>query len=203
MDQIKIGKFISECRKKQNLTQSQLAEKLYITDRAVSKWENGRAMPDSTLMLELCKILNITVTDLLNGEIVDESSYKDSQENMVLELIKQKEEYDKELLTLENVIGVISVIIVLSFTFIASFINMEDWIRVLLIIIGFILGVVGVLVALRLEQTAGYYECTYCKHRYVPTYLSVLGAMHIGKDRFMECPSCKEKSWHKKVVSKD
>ena len=92
MDQVKIGKFICECRKKQNLTQSELAEKLFITDRAVSKWENGRAMPDSTLMLELCKILNITVTDLLNGEIVEESSYKDSQENMVLELIKQKEE---------------------------------------------------------------------------------------------------------------
>ena len=64
MDQIKIGKFISECRKKQNLTQSQLAEKLFITDRAISKWENGRAMPDSSIMLKLCEILNITVNDL-------------------------------------------------------------------------------------------------------------------------------------------
>ena len=57
MDQIKIGKFISECRKKQNLTQSQLAEKLTVTDRAVSKWETGKAMPDSSLMIDLCKIL--------------------------------------------------------------------------------------------------------------------------------------------------
>ena len=72
MDQIKIGKFISECRKKQNLTQSQLAEKLFITDRAISKWENGRAMPDSSIMLKLCEILNITVNDLLNGEIVND-----------------------------------------------------------------------------------------------------------------------------------
>ena len=66
MNQIKIGKFIAECRKKQNLTQSQLAEKLGITDRAISKWENGRAMPDSSLMLDLCSILNISVNDLLS-----------------------------------------------------------------------------------------------------------------------------------------
>ena len=68
MNQLKIGKFISEQRKKQGLTQAQLAEKLFITDRAVSKWETGRALPDSSIMLELCKILNISVVDLLNGE---------------------------------------------------------------------------------------------------------------------------------------
>ena len=69
MDQVKIGRFISECRKKQNLTQSQLAEKLNITDRAVSKWETGRAMPDSSLMLDLCSILKISVNDLLNARL--------------------------------------------------------------------------------------------------------------------------------------
>ena len=67
MDQVKIGKFISECRKKKNLTQSQLAEKLNITDRAVSKWETGRAMPDSSLMLDLCNILKISVNDFKLG----------------------------------------------------------------------------------------------------------------------------------------
>ena len=69
LDQIKIGKFIKECRNKNNLTQMQLAEKLGITDRAISKWENGRAMPDSAIMLDLCKELKITVISIV-GSIV-------------------------------------------------------------------------------------------------------------------------------------
>ena len=69
MDQMKIGKFIAERRKSVNLTQMQLAEKLNITDRAVSKWETGLAMPDTSIMLELCEILQITADELLNGEL--------------------------------------------------------------------------------------------------------------------------------------
>ena len=70
MDQIKIGRFIAERRKEKSLTQMQLAEKLGISDRAVSKWENGRSMPDSSIMPELCQLLGITVNDLFNGEVV-------------------------------------------------------------------------------------------------------------------------------------
>ena len=69
MDQIKIGSFIAERRKSKSLTQAQLAEKLNITDRAVSKWENGRSLPDSSIMLDLCEILGITVDELLKGEL--------------------------------------------------------------------------------------------------------------------------------------
>lgn len=68
MNQAKIGKFISACRKDKKMTQAQLAEKLNITDRAVSKWETGKSMPDASVMLELCGILDITVNELLSGE---------------------------------------------------------------------------------------------------------------------------------------
>ena len=68
MNNIKIGKFIAECRKKNNLTQMQLAEKLNITDRAISKWETGKCLPDVSIMSELCKELNITLNELLSGE---------------------------------------------------------------------------------------------------------------------------------------
>ena len=68
MDQLKTGMFISELRKEKSLTQAQLAEKLGITDRAVSKWETGRSLPDAAIMLELCEILGITVNELLSGE---------------------------------------------------------------------------------------------------------------------------------------
>ena len=75
MDQIKIGKFIAECRKKNNLTQMQLAEKLNITDRAISKWETGKGMPDSSIMLDLCNELKISVNELLSGEMIQMEKY--------------------------------------------------------------------------------------------------------------------------------
>ena len=84
MDQEKIGKFIAECRKKQKLTQEQLAEELGVTDRAVSNWENGKNMPDFSLLKPLCKILHITMNELLSGEELTKEEYQDkSEENIV------------------------------------------------------------------------------------------------------------------------
>ena len=77
MNQIKIGKFIAECRKKNNLTQMQLAEKLNITDRTISKWENGKGMPDSSIMLDLYNELKISVNELLCGELIEMNNYNE------------------------------------------------------------------------------------------------------------------------------
>ena len=202
MDQIKIGKFIAECRKKNNLTQKQLAEKLNITDRAISKWENGKAMPDSSIMLDLCGELKISVNELLSGELIEMNNYDESVEKNLLDMIKQKEEADKRLLTMEIVIGVIASINFFVLIFVAYFIEMEEWIRTLLIIIGFIPFIIGALFAIKIEQTAGYYECQKCHHRYVPTYKNVLWTAHINRTRYMRCPKCNKKSWQKKVISK-
>ena len=203
MDQIKIGKFIAERRKKTGLTQMQLGEMLGITDRAVSKWENGRSLPDSSIMLELCRILEITVNDLLCGEVITVDNYKEKLEKNMLEMVKQKEENDKKLLSVEILIGVLSIIILLGFTFAASFFQMEDWLRIVLIVGGFIPCLVGIGFAIRIEQTAGYYECKKCHHKYVPTYNSVLWSMHFGRTRYMKCPKCEKRSWQKKRISKD
>ena len=92
MDQIKIGKFIAKCRKNQNLTQMQLAEKLNITDRAISKWENGKAMPDSSIMLDLCNELQISVNELLSGEVIKMDNYNEKLELNLLDMVKQKEQ---------------------------------------------------------------------------------------------------------------
>ena len=166
MDQIKIGKFIAECRKKSNLTQVQLAQNLNITDRAVSKWETGKAMPDSSIMLELCDTLKITVNDLLCGEVVTMNNYNKELENNLLEMVKQKEQADKRLLSLEIFLGVVVSIIFFIFIFVATSIQMADWLRVTFTVIGFIPFVVGMAYAIRIEQTAGYYECAKCGHRY-------------------------------------
>lgn len=201
MDQVKIGRFIAECRKKKHLTQMQVAEKLCITDRAVSKWETGKAMPDSSIMLDLCNILGISVNDLLCGEVVKMINYNEQSEKNLLEMIKQKEEADKRLLSLEILIGVFSVIILLGFVFTASLVQMADWLRICLIAVGFVVCMVGIVYALKIEQTAGYYECEKCKHRYIPSFHSVLWAAHVNRTRYMRCPKCNEKSWNKKVLS--
>jgi len=87
MDQERIGKFIAELRKEKNLTQEQLAEKLGITDRAISKWENGRGMPDLSLMKPLCNELGITINELLSGEKLDKKDYQDKFEENILKTI--------------------------------------------------------------------------------------------------------------------
>ena len=80
MEQEKIGKFIQELRKQQNMTQKDLADKLGVTDRAVSKWENGRGMPDVSLMKPLCDSLGITVSELLSGERISQKDYREKSE---------------------------------------------------------------------------------------------------------------------------
>ncbi len=200
MDQIKIGKFIAECRKKENLTQSALAGKLNITDRAISKWETGRGLPDASIMLELCNILKITVNDLLSGEVILMENYEQELEKNLLEMVKQKEKLDKQLLKTEVVVGVSSMIVFFILMIIASYVKMEEWLRIVLIIIG-LLPIVSVCpLMLRIEQIAGYYECKKCKHKYVPTYKAVNIAMHIGRTRYLKCPKCGKKSWNKKVL---
>ena len=203
MDQVKIGRFIAECRKNQGLTQAQLAEKLNITDRAVSKWERGKAMPDSAIMLELCDTLKITVNDLLSGEVVTMDNYNKELENRLIEIVKQKEESDKRLLTLEWVVGILSVIIIVVPCFAAGYLPLEEWQRVAIAFSGFIPAFVGFGFAIKIEQVAGYYHCKECGHKYVPELKAMFFAQHMGRTRKLKCPNCGKKSWQKKVISKD
>ena len=203
MDQVKIGKFIAACRKKAGLTQMQLAEQLNITDRAISKWETGKSLPDSSIMLELCDTLGITVNDLLYGEVVTMDNYNKELENNLLEMIKQKEQADKRLLSAEVFIGITATVSHFSLVLIAALVQMSNGLRITLIVFGFILFLAGCFYALRMEQVAGYYTCKECGHRYVPTYRTVAMAPHMGRTRYMRCPQCGKKTWQKKVLTKE
>ena len=205
MDLIKIGKFIADTRKKKNLTQIQLAERLSITDRAVSKWECGRSMPDSSIMLELCEVLEISVNELLTGEELEMEDYNKQTELNMIELVKQKEESDKKLLMNEIVVGITGTLFL--FTCVAFGVYFAKtgiiWLAILLIVVGFIFFLTLCFIAVSVEQKAGYYECQVCHNRFVPTYKQALFALHIGRKRRMECPKCGEKSYCKKVISKN
>ena len=202
MDQIKIGKFIAACRKKENLTQLQLAEKLGITDKAVSKWETGKCLPDSAIMLDLCGVLGISVNDLLCGEVVTMENYNKENEKQLLEMVREKERADKNLLSLEILVGALSLIFMFALIVVASLAPIEEWLRVTLILIGFAPVLIATPFMLKIEQTAGYYECAKCGHKHIPSYKSVFLSMHMGRTRYMRCPECHQKSWQKKRISK-
>lgn len=201
MDQIKIGRFISERRKNINITQSELAEKLGITDRAISKWENGICLPDVGTMPELCNILDISINDLFSGEIVDMKDSEKKLEENLIEMTRLKEKKDKELLTLEIVIVVLVSLEMLVLIMLASFLEMPNSLRIVLILLGIIPFAIGVCFAIKIEQIAGYYECDKCHHKYIPTYNNVLFSMHINRTRYMSCPKCHKKSWQRKVIN--
>ena len=203
MDQIKIGKFIAECRKSVGLTQMQLAERLNITDRAVSKWETGKSLPDASMMLELCGVLKITVNDLLSGEVVAMENYAKETESKLIELVKEKEESDKRLLRMEIWLGICCALPLLTGLLIALLAPIEEWLQIVIILLGLVPLLAATPFMLKIEQRAGYYECQCCKHRHIPRYATVFFAMHLHRARYMRCPRCNKLSWQKKVISKE
>ena len=110
LNQEKIGRFIAERRKAVELTQKQLAEELNVSDKAVSKWENGRSMPDNSILLELCKVLDINVNELLSGEKLSDDSYHGKAEENMMTLIKEKKNESR----IKAVIGLILSILFLA-----------------------------------------------------------------------------------------
>ena len=87
MNQEKIGKFILENRKRRKLTQAELAEKLGVTDRTISNWENGKNMPDLSLFKPLCDILGITINELMSGEKISNKEYNEKLEENIINTI--------------------------------------------------------------------------------------------------------------------
>ena len=200
MDQVKIGKFIAHCRKEKNMTQAELAEKLNITDRAISKWETGKGMPDSSIMLELCDELDISVNELLSGEMIRMDNYNKVAEENFIKFQKEKEDSDKRLLFTEIIIGSIVTISFLLMIFLSIFaIENIVW-KTITIIVGIVIFIIGIGCSLLIEQKAGYYQCDNCKYKYIPTYKQVLFAMHSGRTRYMKCPKCHKKTWNKEVI---
>ncbi len=202
MDQIKIGKFIAECRKKQNLTQAQLAEKLDITDRAISKWETGKAMPDSDIMLDLCDILGIKVNELLCGEMI-EIEYKDEQLNeLIFQMAKNEERYHKRLLHSAYVIIATSLTALICLMSLISLLIPECGFQEFLIIVSVILFIIPCMIALKFKAETGYYECKNCQHMFVPNYKEIAVLMQTPTRRLLKCTKCGKWTWCKKLTKR-
>ena len=200
MNQMKVGKFIAESRKQKNLTQMQLAQKLNITDKAISKWERGKAMPDANIMLELCDILSISVNELLSGEKINMKNDNDKNEQLLLDMAKELEQKNKTIWSSMWIIMISSMTALFAGIFIAAFLIPEGPLQLVTILGICVFFLIPCFYALKLEVSVGAYKCKNCGHEIVPTYTQALNAMHCGTTRYLKCPKCNKRTWCKKIL---
>ena len=202
MNQIKIGRFIAECRKKANLTQMQLADKLGITDKAISKWERGIAMPDTSIMLDLCDILGISVNELLSGEKMTMENNDQKNEQLLLDMAKELEKKNKTIWSSMWAIMIVSMATLLAGIFIAAFLIPKGVWQLVTILAVCVVFLIPCFYAVKLEISVGAYKCNNCGHEIVPTYKEAMMALHRGFTRYLLCPNCNKRTWCKKIVKK-
>lgn len=151
MDQIKIGKFILNCRKEKGITQEQLAEKLGVTSKSISRWENGHTMPDYTLLKDLCNELDININELLSGEKIKGNDYMNKSEENLIKLRKQIDKR-KKLLTIISYIFMAIIIIAFILNIVLNRIFLDDrhWniIRYIFLYSGITLVIVSIILEL-------------------------------------------------------
>ena len=194
MDQVKIGKFISQMRKEKGLTQKQLGEELLISDKTVSKWETGKGMPEVSLMLPLCEKLGINVNELLMGERIPDEDYKKKAEENIMNIMREKEESIRKII-ISAIAAVITILASCTLIVVAGLFEMETWQRILLIAIAIIVMLGCISVAAIEDMTAGTYECKHCGTRFVPSTIAYLAGPHTITRRKLTCPKCGKRSY--------
>lgn len=203
MDLKKIGKFISEERKKKNYTQKQLADILNVSDRAISKWECGKGFPEVSLLQPLCKALGISVNELLTGERLDKENYMKKAEQKMVHLVEEKKENRTKLILILSM-GLISIIsfVTLLVVVTAYAEAISNQAKGILVFIACAVFSVGLLALLEGGRTLGYYRCLHCEETFVPSFVNYTVAMNMITKRRMRCPHCGKRRWCLKVLTK-
>ena len=199
MDYNKIGKFIEEERKNKKLTQAKLAEKIFVSEKTISKWENGKGIPDTTSLVKLCEVLEISLNELLNGERGAVEN-KEKNEQLLLNMAKELEMKNRTIWTSMWVIMIVSMIAMFAGILLCYFLIPEGVWQVIAVLAITIAFLIPCFYALKLEVSVGSYKCKNCGCEIVPTYQEALWAMHRGTTRHLKCPNCKKRTWCKKVI---
>ena len=202
MDTYITGITIKTLREKKGLTQTELAEILGVSSKAISKWERGIAMPDSSIMLLLCDILCISVNELLCGERIEMESNQQKNEQLLLDMAKELEKKNKTIWTSMWVLMIVSLTAFFAGTAVVAFLIPEGIWQLVTLLGMCVLFLLPCFYALKLEVSVGAYRCKNCGNEIVPTYKEALMAMHKGTTRYLRCPRCQKRTWCKKVLKK-
>ena len=200
MNYTKIGGFIATQRKANKLTQAKLAEKVFVSEKTVSKWENGKGLPDTNVLPKLCQVLGVSLNELLSGErnVVDGNAQHDDE--LLLNMAKELEYKNKIIWNSMWVIMVVSIMALLGGVLISA-ILIPEGIWQFVVIIGIcIFFLIPCFYALKLEISIGAYQCKNCGHLIIPSYSEALCAMHRGTTRHLKCPHCGKRTWCKKII---
>lgn len=199
MDYKKIGKFIMEERKAKKLTQAKLAEKLFVSEKTISKWENGNGIPDTNSLSKLSEVFSVSLNELLSGEKIAQEN-KQQNEKLLLNMAKELEQKNKTIWQSMWVIMIVSITALLAGLFLTAFLIPKGIWQVVLILVLCIVFLIPCFYALKLEVSVGVYRCKNCGQEIVPTYFEALWAMHQGTTRHLKCPNCHKRTWCKKVI---
>lgn len=194
MEQAKIGAFIAEMRKSKKLTQKQLAEQLNISDKTISKWECGKGLPEVSLMLPLCEILEINVNELLSGEKLSMENYHEKAEENMMNLLEEKTESKKKII-ISFIIAITSAITLTIFVLLAGYTDFSTLTKILLIAYGALVVILGIGIAVVLDRDTGSFECPNCQTRFVPSMKAYVFGAHTLTKRYLKCPHCGESNY--------
>lgn len=198
MDQIKIGHFIAQRRRGLNLTQRELADKLDISDKTVSKWERGNGFPEPSLLMPLCRELGITVNDLISGEVVSPADYQKKAEENIMNILQE----NRRRLALTTITGIIATVSFLTLLLIVALYTQVIPLGAKIVIVAIACAVfaLGLYVAMKGEQTVGSFHCPHCGHHFIPTFKAYMMGPHFLFTRHLRCPRCHQKGWCKKTL---
>lgn len=194
MDTIKIGLFIRGLRKENSLTQREVAERLNVSEKTISKWETGNGLPEISLMLPLCKFFGISINELLSGERLDEKQYVEKAEENIACLVDRTTPRKKIIITTISCISVILSSIALIL--ISALFVTQIWLKFVVIGIALTVVVADIAVILLVALSTEIYECEKCGEKFVPTLTAYFLAPHTFKRRYLKCPHCGKKGWN-------
>ena len=195
MDIVKIGYFIRECRKNKNLTQKQLADKLYVEPKTISKWETGKGLPDVSIMKNLCNELGISLSELFIGDYIKEESNDLLIEKLIIDELKKEKIQNKKKLIGEILIGCAFISSVITLILLVGIVSIATYLKIILIVLSFIFIFVGLFGLVLLDVNIGYFECAECHERFIPSIKDYVFGMHTLKKRKLKCPICGKKTW--------
>lgn len=195
MDIVKIGYFIRECRKNKNLTQKQLADKLYVEPKTVSKWETGKGLPDVSIMKNLCNELGISLSELFIGDYIKEESNDLLIEKLIIDELKKEKIQNKKKLIGEILIGCAFIGSVITLILLVGIVSIATYLKIILIVLSLIFIFVGLFGLVLLDVNIGYFECAECHERFIPSIKDYVFGMHTLKKRKLKCPICGKKTW--------
>lgn len=204
LDQQRTGRFIQQLRKELGLTQRQLAEKLMISDKTVSKWETGGGLPEISLLMPLCRELGINVNELLSGQRLSTADYQRKAEENIMSLMKEREENVRKI-KLSVFTGVSCTATLVLLVLLVSFYAQVISLPVKLVVIGFacVQFAVGLCVTMSMDREAGYFKCAACGETFKPSWRAYVMGPHTITRRWLRCPRCRKVTACRHVMSKE